>query len=98
MWHEGGSEGWALSQPDLERRSIRAAAIAAPKAWRYVGEMREIAASFGAAELPTGFHNAAADLYEQLAPFKDHTDPGPEIAEVLDLLCGLSKTRDKAAV
>lgn len=89
-------EEWALSQPDLERRSLRAAAIAAPKAWRYVGEMREIAASFGAAKLPTGFHNAAADLYGQLAPFKGHTDPGPEIAEVLDVLCGVSKTRGKA--
>lgn len=86
-------EEWRLSQPELERRSVRAAAIAAPKAWRYVGEMREIAASFEAAGLPTGFHDGAADLYERLAPFKEH--PGPDVAEVLEVLCG-SEKRGKA--
>ncbi|HEV8343493.1 MAG TPA: DUF1932 domain-containing protein [Candidatus Binatia bacterium] len=79
-------EEWSLSQPDLERRSSRAAALAAPKAWRYVGEMREIAATFEAAGLPAGFHNAAADLYERLAPFKDRVDPLPTITAVVDAL------------
>jgi 3-hydroxyisobutyrate dehydrogenase-like beta-hydroxyacid dehydrogenase len=79
-------EEWAISQPDLERRSNRAAALAAPKAWRYVGEMREIAATFEAAGLPAGFHNAAADLYERLAPFKDRADPPPAITAVVDAL------------
>ena len=88
--HEGVDkpllEEWALSQPDLERRSIRAAAVAVPKAWRYVGEMREIAATFEAAGLPAGFHNAAADFYERLAPFKDCTDPPPAITAVIETL------------
>jgi 3-hydroxyisobutyrate dehydrogenase-like beta-hydroxyacid dehydrogenase len=75
---------WALSQPDLTRRSIRAAAMAAPKAWRYVGEMREIAATFESAGLPGGFHNAAADFYERLGSFKDRTDPPPTIAAVIE--------------
>jgi len=79
-------EEWAISQPDLERRSMQAAAVAAPKAWRYVGEMREIAATFEAAGLPTGFHNAAADICERLAPFKDRTDPPPTVAAVVDAL------------
>lgn len=79
-------EEWALSQPDLEERSVRAAAVAAPKAWRYVGEMKEIAATFEAAGLPSGFHLAAADINERLAPFKDRTDPPPTVAAVVDRL------------
>ena len=79
-------EEWKISQPDLERRSIRAAAIATPKAWRYVGEMREIAATFEAAALPSGFHSTAADLYERLTAFKDRTDPPPTVGEVIDRL------------
>ena len=77
---------WAGSQPDLGRKSERAASVAAPKGWRYVGEMEEIAASFEAAGLPAGFHQAAAELYRRLAPFKDRADPGPEVKEVLDIL------------
>jgi 3-hydroxyisobutyrate dehydrogenase-like beta-hydroxyacid dehydrogenase len=77
---------WAISQPDLERRSQQAATGATPKAWRYVGEMKEIAATFEAAGLPAGFHNAAAELWERLAPFKDQTDPVPAIADVIDSL------------
>ena len=79
-------EEWAASQPALARKSERAAAVAAPKGWRYVGEMEEIAASFASAGLPAGFHEAAAELYERLAPFKDRTDPGPEVEEVLQVL------------
>jgi 3-hydroxyisobutyrate dehydrogenase-like beta-hydroxyacid dehydrogenase len=77
---------WAISQPDLDRRSQQAAAVATPKAWRYVGEMKEIAGTFEAAGLPAGFHNAAADLWERLAPFKDQTEPLPTIKDVIDSL------------
>lgn len=80
---------WATSQPNLPGKSERAASVAAPKGWRYVGEMEEIAASFEAAGLPAGFHKAAAELYRRLAPFKDRTDPGPEVKEVLDALLAL---------
>ncbi|MGH7766678.1 MAG: DUF1932 domain-containing protein [Candidatus Binatia bacterium] len=79
-------EEWALSQPDAEQRSVRAAAVAVPKAWRYVGEMREIAATFEAAGLPSGFHVAAAEINERLTPFKDRTDPPPTVAAVIDAL------------
>jgi 3-hydroxyisobutyrate dehydrogenase-like beta-hydroxyacid dehydrogenase len=88
--HEGVDQAlmdeWRISQPDLERKSNRAAAVAAPKAWRYVGEMEEIAATFEAAGLPTGFHNAAADICARLAPFKDLTDPPPTVTAVLEAL------------
>jgi hypothetical protein len=55
------------------------------KAWRFVGEMEEIAATFGAAGLPGEFHLAAADVYRRLAHFKDA--PGtPALDDVLDAL------------
>lgn len=79
-------EEWAISQPALEKKSERAAAVAAPKAWRFVGEMREIAEAFVAAGLPGGFHLAAAELCERLAGFKDQTEPALTVAEVLRAL------------
>ncbi len=56
---------WSLSQPALGQQSERAATGAAAKGWRWVGEMEEIAASMDAAGLPTGFHQAAAELFER---------------------------------
>jgi 3-hydroxyisobutyrate dehydrogenase-like beta-hydroxyacid dehydrogenase len=79
-------EEWNISQPDLERRCQRAAAVAVPKMWRYVGEMEEIAETFRAAGLPGGFHLAAAELCQRLAPFKDQTDPAPTLAAVVDTI------------
>jgi hypothetical protein len=54
--------------------------------WRYVGEMGEIAETFRAAGLPGGFHLAAAELCQRLAPFKDQTDPAPTLAAVVDTI------------
>ncbi len=85
---------WAISQPDLERRSIQAAAVAAPKAWRYVGEMKEIAATLAHAELPSGFHTAAAALYERLSRFKDQTNPPPTVAAVVRVLTNSAKEHE----
>ncbi len=88
--HEGVDqallEEWKISQPALENKCVRAAANVAPKMWRYVGEMREIAAAFESAGLPSGFHSAAAEVSERLAGFKDQTEPGPTLAAVLDQL------------
>ena len=91
-------EEWALSQPGLERRSIQAAALSAPKAWRFVGEMGEIAATFEGAGLPPGFHLAAADIYERLAPFKSWTDRSPAVADVVNALGASPEKRRKAFV
>jgi len=90
--HEGVEDAllteWRTSQPTLEKKSEHAAAAVAPKMWRYVGEMREVAAAFKSAGLPSGFHSAAAEVSERLASFKDQTDPGPTVAAVLDQLRG----------
>ncbi len=86
--HEGVDaallEEWSISQPALAKKCDRAAAIAVPKAWRYIGEMREIADAFKSAGLPTGFHLAAAEICERLACFKDQTDPALTVTTVLE--------------
>jgi len=56
---------WADSAPDLPGRLERAQSAAVAKGWRWAGEMREIAATFAASDLPPGFHEAAAAVYER---------------------------------
>jgi 3-hydroxyisobutyrate dehydrogenase-like beta-hydroxyacid dehydrogenase len=67
-------EEWHTSQPELPQRSELGARRAAPKAWRFVAEMDEIAATFADAGLPDGFHRAASELYRRLERFKDDRD------------------------
>ena len=38
----------------------------ARKAWRWVGEMEEIARAFADEDLPPGFHEAAAEIYRAI--------------------------------
>ena len=56
---------WEHSIPSLPDRSAQAARAADEKGWRWVAEMREIAATLTAADLPAGFHEAAADVFER---------------------------------
>ena len=76
---------WGRSQPDATARSERAVAANLKKAWRFVGEMEEIAATFEANGLPNGFHQAAGEIYRRLAGWKDTTTP-PSMAEVAKTL------------
>lgn len=71
---------WAISQPGLASRSEAAAKSTAPKAWRFAGEMAEIAATFRAAGLPEGFHAAASELYARLAVLRDAPEETDESA------------------
>src|SRR5262249_6560893 len=86
--HEGVDESllaeWKLSQPQLLRESD-AVPAKVYKAWRWIAEMEEIAASFEAAGLPGGFHSAAADVYGRLAAFKDAAAP-PKLDEVTEAI------------
>jgi hypothetical protein len=56
----------------------------AKKAWRFIGEMEEIAATYAAAGLPDSFHQGAAEIYRRMAIYKD--GPTPSFAEVLRAL------------
>lgn len=84
--HEGVEapllDEWNLSQSGIAARSEAGARMTAPKAWRFEGEMEEIAATFADAGLPEGFHQAAGEIYRRLAEFKDASPP-PELAEVI---------------
>ena len=96
--HEGVEaallEEWRRSQPELPKRS-EVVTVQARKAWRWVGEMEEIAASFEAAGLPGGFHLAAADLYRRLEGFKDGAGP-PALAQVTAAIRRAAKTSSVA--
>ena len=75
---------WSISQPDLQARSEGAARGTAPKAWRFVGEMEEIAATFAERDLPAGFHEAAAEVYRRMSDLKDTAEP--DLVQVLAAL------------
>ena len=79
---------WKISQPDLSARAESAAKGNAKKAWRFIGEMEEIAATYAAAGLPDSFHQGAAEIYRRMAIYKD--GPTPSFAEVL---CALTPRR-----
>lgn len=65
---------WDLSQEGVASRS-RLIEGQARKAWRWVGEMEEIAHTFQHAGLPGEFHLAAAEIYRRLESFKDVAPP-----------------------
>lgn len=58
------------------------------KAWRFAGEMQEIAATFELAGLPPGFFEAAHEVYTRMAGFKD-AESVPALEDVLRALGGL---------
>ena len=76
---------WAISQADLAADGEARALGTAAKAWRFAGEMEEIADTFAGAGLPDGFHRAAAEIYRRLAEFKDVPEP-PALKEALAAL------------
>ena len=84
---------WDISQPGLVRRSESGATATSLKAWRFVGEMHEIASTFSAAKLPSGFHEAAAELYGRMAGFKD-TPGGADVDTVLHAILGNGSVRE----
>ena len=75
---------WKISQPELSARAEGAARSNAKKAWRFVGEMEEIAATFAAAGLPDAFHQGAAEIYRRMEVYKE--GPAPSFADVLRAL------------
>ena len=72
---------WELSQAGLSGRSAGAVRSNAQKAWRFSGEMEEIADTFTAAGLPDGFHRAAAEVYRRMTEYKDSAC-APSVEEV----------------
>jgi len=63
-------EEWNLSQPGLENKLDGIALGNAPKAWRFVGEMEQIAATLAAAGQNPGAFESAAEIYSAMSSFK----------------------------
>ncbi len=71
---------WDLSIPGLSDRLARTAAGVGPKAWRFTGEMDEIAWALEELDLPAGFHEAAAEIYTRMADLRRVESPDVETA------------------
>jgi len=85
---ESLSNEWKQSIPSLGTQAEGSARGTSGKAWRFIGEMQEIEQTFRAADLPGGFHHAAAEIYRRLDVFKN--DP-QELNDVISQLLASSK-------
>jgi hypothetical protein len=75
---------WEMDEAGFSEQANRRVTRVTAKAWRFEGEMREIAATFALAGLPDGFHQAAAEIYHRMADFKDaETPPLDQVLEAL---------------
>ena len=77
---------WNISQKGMVDRSELVAAGVGPKAWRFTGEMAQISNAFAATSLPSGFADAANEIYERMADFKGAS--GPSLADVVNAING----------
>lgn len=75
---------WDMSMPGVKDRLVRTTAGVGPKAWRFVGEMDEIARSLELVDLPPDFHEAAAEIYSRLADLRGTVSP--TLADVMESL------------
>jgi 3-hydroxyisobutyrate dehydrogenase-like beta-hydroxyacid dehydrogenase len=76
---------WSRKGSDFARTTLQRINQVTKKAWRFSGEMEEIASTFEATGIPGGFHLAARELYDRIAKFKG-VDPVPPINDVLNAL------------
>ena len=78
-------EQWSRHDSDFAQQTLARISRVTAKAWRFSGEMEEIASTLEAVGLPGGFHLAACDIYHRIAKFKG-ADPIPPVRDVLDAL------------
>lgn len=76
---------WSLDWPGFAEESKERVRKVTAKAWRFAGEMEEIAATFQDAGLPGGFFLACAQIYQRIAGFKD-APMEPALGDVLAAL------------
>ena len=73
---------WDMDEQDFSEQVNRRVERVTAKAWRFEGEMKEIASTLSAAGVPDGFHVAAAEVYSRMANFKN-AGGAPHLDEVL---------------
>ena len=76
---------WTRRDPKSVEKNRNQVRGVTAKAWRFTGEMQEIADTFGGAGLPNGFFLSALEVYERITHFKD-ADETPELMDVLEAL------------
>ncbi len=79
------SAQWERDEFGFSQQAERRARRVTAKAWRFAGEMDEIASTFESAGLPGGFHAAAGEVYHRLEHFKG-AEEFPELNKVLEAL------------
>lgn len=89
-------EQWARDDAKMPASTEGRVRRSSAKAWRFAGEMEEIAATFRGAGLPGGFHEAAAAVYERLAGFKDMEELPPLNSVLKALTLAPPERRDGA--
>jgi 3-hydroxyisobutyrate dehydrogenase-like beta-hydroxyacid dehydrogenase len=77
QWSENGSDFAEQTQQRVRNVTDRA--------WRFTGEMDEIAATLSGAGVPGEFHRAAGEIYQRIAHFKD-SESTPPLEDVLAAL------------
>jgi 3-hydroxyisobutyrate dehydrogenase-like beta-hydroxyacid dehydrogenase len=78
---------WARRDPDVAEQRANQVRNVTGKAWRFAGEMQEIATTFESAGMPHGFFEAAHEVYQRMARFKD-AEELPDLDNVLAALTG----------
>jgi 3-hydroxyisobutyrate dehydrogenase-like beta-hydroxyacid dehydrogenase len=81
---------WSRNGSNFTVQAVNQVRGVTAKAWRFAGEMEEIAATFREAGLPGEFHAAAADIYRRIADFKD----APATPPIEDVLAALARTKN----
>lgn len=78
---------WDLDEPGSASQRYARLQRVTKKAWRYEGEMEEIARTLESVRLPSGFHDAAKAIYAHMSIFKGEEEL-PEVDQVLEALTG----------
>ena len=84
---------WERDESGEAERNIQRVRRVTAKAWRFAGEMEEIASTFEGAGQPGGFHQAAAEIYTRMKGFKGLNQP-PQLEEVLNTLKNQKSGKD----
>ena len=84
VWEELAAQ-WDRDWPGFSEETVGRVRRVTAKAWRFAGEMEEIAATFEKAGLPGDFGRGAASVYRRLGGFKGASET-PGLEQVLAAL------------
>ena len=84
-------EHWTKADQGFAEQTSQRVRQVTTKAWRFAGEMEEIASTFRGEGMPGDFHTAAAGIYRRLAHFKD----SPTMPALEDVLRALLQTESE---